>query len=108
MVSIYISLRGSSQLRKVFKSACSDHRIQYKSPSKLLVAASLIPKDPVPNQKYQAKAPTNPSKVQDLSITPAFGPKVMFAPPPNQPRLKTNNPNILLPQLINQVPVYEH
>lgn len=75
-MSAYTSLRATGQFCRILQT-CIDHRIQIRSPSRLLVSASLIPRDPIPNQKYQAKAPVNPSKVQDLSAAPAFGPKVL-------------------------------
>ena len=75
MVFSYTTLRAPGKLCTVFQT-CRDHRIRNQSPSKSLISASLIPRDPVPNQKYQAKAPINPSKVQDLSAAPGFGPKV--------------------------------
>jgi len=68
------ALRATGQTCGVVKTH-GDRRI-HKQPAKLLVSASLLPKDPVPKQKYQVKVPSNPSKVQDLSVAPAFGPKV--------------------------------
>ncbi|KAL4516295.1 hypothetical protein Ndes2526A_g03729 [Nannochloris sp. 'desiccata'] len=74
MLFINTSLRGTGQICGTFKT-CGDHRIHKQSPAKLLVSASLIPKDPVTNRKYQAKAPLKPQNNQDLSVAPAFGPK---------------------------------
>ena len=44
--------------------------------------ASLIPRDPRPNEKYQSKVPVKPSNVQDLLSAPTFGPRVSLSLPP--------------------------
>jgi hypothetical protein len=94
MVIIDTVLRATGQTCRIF-TTCGNHRIHKQSPTKLIVSASLLPKDPISNHKYQTAVPLNPSKVKDLSVAPAFGPKVkIFTPSCIQADTDTSTTNL--------------
>ena len=94
-----LQLHASPQITQILKVGILT-KTQRQKISRFL-HASLIPRDPQPNEKYQAVIPpsTQPLKVQDLSTVEASGPRVSVRskiPTPLQPLLSELSISLLL------------